>query len=197
MTRRVSTIPTTFFDDLYRGDPDPWRFATSAYERDKYDDTLAMLSHQRYDVALEVGCSIGVFTRELAARCGRLVAVEPSAPALAQARETCAGLDNIAFGSDSLPHAMPEGRFDLIVLSEVIYYLAVADAEAACRMCCEALAPGGEIVLCHWLGETDYPLTGDEAAAVALAEARRRGWSTRTVRRSAYRLDHIRGGVAA
>ena len=28
----------------------------------------------------------------------------------------------------------------------------------------QAVEPGGDIVLVHWTGETDYPLTGDEAA---------------------------------
>ena len=32
-----------YFERLYARDPDPWRFATSEYERDKYAATLAAL----------------------------------------------------------------------------------------------------------------------------------------------------------
>ena len=32
-----------YFEQLYASDPDPWRFATSDYERDKYAATLDAL----------------------------------------------------------------------------------------------------------------------------------------------------------
>jgi hypothetical protein len=32
----------------------------------------------------------------------------------------------------------------------------------AARVTC-SLAPGGSVILVHWTGSTDYPLTGDEA----------------------------------
>jgi hypothetical protein len=68
MSRRTESIDRAYFDTLYAADPDPWRFATSAYERDKYAASLAALPDPAYGSVLEIGCSIGVFTRQLAGR---------------------------------------------------------------------------------------------------------------------------------
>lgn len=60
MTRHATSLPPDYFDVRYAADPDPWNFAGSPYERDKYAATLAALPRERYASALEVGCSIGV-----------------------------------------------------------------------------------------------------------------------------------------
>ena len=182
MSRKVGTIQPDYFEALYAEDADPWKFKTSDYERAKYEDTLAMLDRASYRAALEIGCSIGVFTRKLAGRCLHVTATEPSERALKAAREALTD-----------PRDVPSGRFDLVVLSEVLYYLDPSDAEEAMRLCCDRLEPGGEIVLCHWLGETDYPLTGDEAAEIALRIGAERGLAGNTCCRAEYRLDHLRG----
>jgi hypothetical protein len=59
----TALLPAAYFDALYARDPDPWRFATSDYERAKYRATLAALPGPLLGAALEVGCSIGVLTR--------------------------------------------------------------------------------------------------------------------------------------
>ena len=192
MSRRTGTINTEYFETLYAKDADPWKFETSEYEQKKYDATLTTLQRQDYGAALEVGASIGIFTRRLAPLCKRLIALEPSSRALSMARDRLAEVENITFVQGTVPDDLPEGPFDLIVLSEVLYYLAKDDALATMQLCCSRMRPSGEIVLCHWLGETDYPLTGDEAATLALGVAAERGLSTETLRHPNYRLDHLR-----
>ncbi|HEX4766693.1 MAG TPA: class I SAM-dependent methyltransferase [Lichenihabitans sp.] len=189
MSRKGSTLPADYFERLYGGDRDPWRFRTSPYERDKYRATLAALSRPRYGRGLEAGCSIGIFTKALAARCDRLLAIDVSENALAQARQACAGIDGIEFRRAALPADLPHGPFDLIVLSEVLYYLSPADLDATADRCLDALRAEGEVLLCHWLGETDYPQSGDEAADRFIAATSGR-WRVRFRRREpAYRLD--------
>ena len=192
MSRRTESMPASYFEDLYRAQGDPWQFRTSEYERAKYKETLHVLSRTRYQSALEVGCSIGVFTQMLAARCTHLIALDASAVALNIAREASTGLPNVEFVEGAVPNDMPVGPFELLILSEVLYYLAKADVVETARQSCASVQAGGEIVLCHWLGETDYPLTGDEAADAFLEGASGRGWSHRTLRRPKYRLDQIR-----
>ena len=75
------TLDTAFFDAAYAWDPDPWRLS-SDYEREKYATTLEALPKQRYESALEVGCSIGILTRELASRCSLLLALDAAQAAL-------------------------------------------------------------------------------------------------------------------
>ena len=161
--RKTHSLEPGYFEGLYAADPDPWRFESSTYERDKYDATLAALGDERARNALEVGCSIGVLTRRLASRCDHLLAVDVSATALDRARQRCAGLDNIDFQLLQVPRDPIPGRLDLIVLSEVAYYWDDGDLARAAKAFRSAHVAGGRILLVHWLGETDYPKTADQA----------------------------------
>ena len=69
------------------------------------------------------------------------------------------------------PAHWPDGRFDLIVISEVAYYLDRADLARLVARVEGALLPEADIVLVHWLGVTHYPLSGDEAAEGFIAGA--------------------------
>jgi SAM-dependent methyltransferase len=160
------SLPTAYFDELYAHRSDPWRYLTRWYERRKRSITLASLPRERYTTALEVGCSIGVLTAELAARCDDLLAVDVSQRAVELARErvgTAARIEKIEFAAP-----LPSGPFDLIVVSEVGYYLDRAGWDDMLRQATGALSPGGDLVLCHWRHPVaDYPQSGDEVHAHA------------------------------
>ncbi len=192
MNRHASSLSPAYFDGLYTGETDPWGFETSPYERAKYEATLASLPRERYASALELGCSIGVFTRQLARRCDALLAVDVAASALALARERCRDLPQVRFEQAVAPRDWPAGTFDLVVLSEVIYYLDRTDMTALAARVASSLAPGGEAVLVHWLGETDYPLSGDEAAEGFMAALAADATVMHQARTAEYRLDVLR-----
>lgn len=157
-------MPTATADDcdaLYRENPDPWNFRESPYERAKYNTTLNLLPGRRYDRVLEVGCSIGVLGRRLAARATRYVGVDASRLALAEARRDA--LPNMEFLRMTVPHHFPPGRFDLVVLSEILYFLSAPDVARLARRV-DAAAPDGDVVLVNWLGPTNRELAGSEAA---------------------------------
>ena len=180
-----------YFEQLYQRDPDPWKFATSAYERDKYAATIAALPERRFRRCFEVGCSIGVLTRQLAARCEALLGVDVSDTALAQARERCADLPGVRIEAMAVPGAWPDGRFDLIVFSEVLYYLGIPGIREAAQRTRDCLQPGGSVVLVNWHGVTDGACTGDEAAALFLGEAAGWGRVVRGERAEKYRVDVV------
>lgn len=163
MSRHTASIGPAYFDQLYAADPDPWRFASSDYERDKYAASLAALPPGRFASALEVGCSIGIFTRALAPRCDALLSVDVAEAALEQARIACQA-PHVRFRNLRIPGSWPEGSFDLIVLSEVLYYLTLDDLDLTARAVRATIASRGTVLLVHYLGETDYPLSGDAAA---------------------------------
>lgn len=192
MTRRPDSLTPDYFAGLYADSLDPWRFATSAYERDKYAATSANIPRPRYGRALEVGCSIGIFTRQLAERCDAVVALDVVPSVLDAARAACADHPHIGFALAAVPGEWPEGTFDLIVLSEVAYYLTEADLLRLVARVEAALLPEGDVVLVHWVGETDYPLSGDEAAEGFIAEAARFARPLRQLRTAEYRLDVLR-----
>ncbi len=178
------------FERIYAASPDPWHYATSDYEREKYAATLAALPRPRYRAALEIGCSIGVLTTQLAARCDALLAIDYAATALERARERCAGQRWVDFRRMTLPADYPDGSFDLTVLSEVGYYLSLADLRAARARIVAGLAPGGQLLLVHWTPPIDdAPLNGDQVHEEFLG---RRGDILRHLggqRADSYRLD--------
>jgi SAM-dependent methyltransferase len=184
--------PAAHFQRLYGGRSDPWHYRSSPYERAKFRHTVAALGGRRFAAALEVGCSIGVLTRQLAPHCAELLGIDAVPRTLAVARRTCAGLAGVRFRPCRVPADWPAGRFDLIVLSEVLYFLAPADLARLAGRVLGSLVPGGLVLLVNWTGVADDPLTGD--AAVRLFRRRVRGalHRVRGRRAAGYRLDLLR-----
>jgi SAM-dependent methyltransferase len=196
-----SRTPQRFFDDLYGADEDPWRYASSRYERRKYAHTVAVLGRARFSRALEVGCSIGVFTRLLADRCEQVVGIDlsPRAISLAQARLT--DVPNADVRVAAFPDEMPEGPWDLIVCSEILNYLDAPRMAAACELLQAALQAGTTVVAVHYRGGS--PTSGEQVHARLRSElapwhavaSRRPTWQALTGRRPRlrpqYRLDRF------
>ena len=167
----ATSLDATFFDDFYaaNGD-DPWGFTDRWYERRKRALTLASLPRERFDRAFEPGCSIGVLTAELAARCDHLLAIDPVAAAVDRAVERTAALAHVEVRQGSVPADWPDGAFDLVVLSEVGYYCGPDDLERLVDRAAQCLTDDGVIVACHWRHPVEeYPLTGDAVHEALLA----------------------------
>jgi SAM-dependent methyltransferase len=192
MSRKNHTLTPEYFDGLYASDGDPWKFASSPYELEKYARTLAALPAARYGSALEIGCSIGVLTKDLADRCDRLVAVDAAASALDDARRRCTSRENVEFAQMFVPRDWPPGEFDLILLSEVLYYFDATDLAILSGRVFNSLAPQGTIVLVHWTGVTDYPLSGDQAAELFIDQLAVNVDIISAGRRPEYRLDVLK-----
>lgn len=191
--RARESLPADYFEQMFAGTPDPWGFETSPYEQAKYRHSIAALGGRHYRRAFEIGCANGVLTRQLSRCCDDLLAIDVSETALARARARCAGQTAVRFTRMGFPDEVPGGSaFDLIVLSEVAYYWDDTDlARAACKLL-DLLAPGGDLLLVHWVGETDYPQSGDDAVA-ALRRSMVSGVETVLhERRPEYRLDLMR-----
>jgi SAM-dependent methyltransferase len=155
---------------MYAAAEDPWSMRTRWYERRKYALTTAVLPRDRYGSGLEVGCSVGELTAELAGRCDRLTAWDASAAAVERARARTAGLPGVRVERRAVP-ADPLPPCDLLVLSEVLYYLDVADLAALLAVLPAAVRPGGTLLAVHWRHPVaDYPQSGD-AVHAALREA--------------------------
>jgi protein-L-isoaspartate O-methyltransferase len=164
-----------YFDRLYDAEPDPWGFSTRWYERRKREVLLASLPRERFSAAFEPGCSTGELTAALALRCDALLAADVAAGALDTARQRTAGLGNVTLERRALPDNWPVDReFDLVVLSEIGYYLDRAALSRTLDLAVGALGPGGVLVTCHWQHPAlEYPLTGAEVVAGVDAAADR------------------------
>lgn len=169
----MTSLNQTYFDDVYRVNEDPWNFTTSAYERDKYKDTIDSLGRNHYQNAFEIGTSIGVLTAQLAQRCEQLLTVDASELPLKQARERLKDTPNVTIRQMAVPDQFPDGMFDLILVSEVAYYWSMDDLLKAQQLIIEHLQPGGQLMIVHWTPKVhDYPLTGDQVHDQFLAISR-------------------------
>ena len=177
------------FARIYNASQDPWGFDSSPYEQGKYDQTIEALSGRQYGAGLEIGCSIGVLTRRLAGHCKTMLGIDLVEHPLQAARARCADLPGVRFQQMQIPRQWPDGRFDLMVFSEVLYFLTPADIAQCARRVAASLSPGGTVVLVNWLGQSDDPCTGEEAADHFNAAMRAVLRVDRTERHAGYRLD--------
>jgi SAM-dependent methyltransferase len=162
------------FEALYAASDDPWQVRESWYERRKRDVLLACLDRPRYAHAFEPGCGNGEMSVALAARCDRLLAVDGSPSALAAARQRLrhadGGAGGVVFAEAALPGGWPRGAcFDLVVISELGYYLDGAALRTMFDSAGASLEPGGELVLCHYLPDFDDRVSATEAVHAAAA----------------------------
>jgi len=154
-------VDRAVFDRMFDGSDDPWGFTTSAYEARKRAVTLASLPAVRYASAFEPGCAIGLLTERLATRCDHVLACDVSPRAVALARRRLADARHVLLEVRDVPTQWPDDRFDLIVLSELGYFLAPQELDALIAAAADTLLPGGDLIAVHWLGPIDgYPLDG-------------------------------------
>lgn len=113
-----------FFDEIWR-DGDFWQLETSEFECDKYSRQIKLLGDRHYGRVLEIGCGSGYFSRLLTALADKVVALDVSSLAIARARALSTDAERIDFRVVNAMEFDPvgEGPWDLIVMSETIYYL--------------------------------------------------------------------------
>lgn len=170
---RHDGAPLSRFVELYDAAEDPWQVATSWYERRKQGIALASLPRERYGTVVEPGCGIGALTRALATRCDRLIAFDPVAQAVRRCRAHTRSLANVTVELATLPGGMPAGPADLVVFSEILYYLGDAELRNTVDRSVAALRPGGHILAVHWLPwAADAPRDGLAAHCELLAHPR-------------------------
>lgn len=147
-------LSADLFDLYYVVKKDPWNYRTCELEQRKYRDILSVLPNRALERVLEIGCAEGEFTRMLAPRVGSLLALDSSPTALGRARKL--GLDSVDFRELNIARENPGGQFDLIIASEVLYYLGTREEiQAVAQRMLGWLKPGGHLLLCHMRSQSD------------------------------------------
>jgi SAM-dependent methyltransferase len=159
--RHGSNYDSIWWDSFYEP-VDPFRFDSDPREALKYERTLDLCGQGPFDRALEVGCAEGVFTELLASRCRELLAVDISEVAVDRAAARTRGVPGVRCEKRTLPREFPDGPFDLIVASDVMYYWQLADLGEAVPVIEAAIAPGGRLVTLHYAPPMGAVLDGDE-----------------------------------
>jgi ubiquinone/menaquinone biosynthesis C-methylase UbiE len=93
---------------------------------------------------LEIGCGTGEFSRMLAGRAEKVLAIDLSAEMIRLARERSKNYPNIEFvAGEAMNYRLPDNRFDCIATLTTMHHLPV---ERILRKIKKALKPGGVFV---------------------------------------------------
>jgi SAM-dependent methyltransferase len=153
---RLSLGQAGAFDEVYRAG-DPWASADPryVYQRRKYDVLLGLLPKRHFARALDLGAGTGLLSRKLAAYAGEVMGVDISANAVAQAEAASLALPQLSFRQGDvldLPADL-DGRFDLLVVADTLYYLPPPLQDDTLKALAQRLArllrPGGVCLLAN------------------------------------------------
>ncbi|WP_298141919.1 SAM-dependent methyltransferase [uncultured Acinetobacter sp.] len=139
-----------YFDEIYANKDDPWGYEQRWYEQRKRHICLSVLLKPHYQQALEIGCSNGVFSEALAARCDQLLCLDGHFKAVDLARQRLAAYSHVEVQQAWVPTQLPHQSFDLIIVSEILYYLDTVALDEVMTWLNKHLIPGGTLLCCHW-----------------------------------------------
>jgi len=172
-----TATPGDYFEGFWSTGDDPWDHAGRWYEARKYRLTVDALPKPRYERAFEPGCGAGVLTYLLAERVDEHLAMERHPRGVEATQRRCHDRPSVSARQGQIPTHWPDGSFDLIVLSELLYYLDRASLEATWALVEGSLRPGGHLVAVHHRPRVaEHVWTGDEIHAWLLGQ----GWAKGT-----------------
>ncbi|KQQ76272.1 methyltransferase [Acinetobacter sp. Leaf130] len=152
-----------YFEDLYRHNSDPWGYDSHWYEARKRQICLALLTRPRYPKVLEVGCSNGHLSIHLAQRAEQLWCIDVSESAVQLASERLQEFEHVVVENRKIPEDYSIQKFDLILISEMAYYLSANELHQFIEKLKHSLNDDGEILCCHWRHEIqDFELNAEQ-----------------------------------
>lgn len=157
------SVPASYFEQLFAHNDDPWAMRSRWYEKRKRELVLACLPRQYYARVFEPACANGELSAGLAERAECLLCQDLNATAVQLAAERLRPWSHARVEQGCLPGDWPAGEFDLIVLSEIGYYLDPTQWLEVLEHAQASLSADGALLLCHWLHPIDgCPQTGHQ-----------------------------------
>ncbi|MGY2046682.1 class I SAM-dependent methyltransferase [Methylobacterium sp. JK268] len=145
---------------------------------------------------LDIGCGAGALARALAAQGARMAGIDPSAPALAAARDALPEADLRLGEAQALP--WPDRTFDGAVFFNSLHHLPADEMGPALREAARVTGPGRAVVVVEPLAEGSFftamrPVEDESAvraeAAAALAAAVAEGLAVTVLDRTVERVE--------
>lgn len=104
-----------YFDALYAlNQGDPWQYEQRWYEQRKRQICLAVLPSLQFDSAIEIGCSNGIFSQELAQRTNSLMCLDANDTAIQLAQQRLQDYSHVQVLQRIVPDDLPKQKFQLI-----------------------------------------------------------------------------------
>ena len=154
------------FEALYRSKKDPWDIGLA--DSDRYNRYFTLISTHARGSVLDIGCGTGAFLARCTEGATKLVGVEVSATAIENGRARFPNIDFFQGSADRLGEI--EGlqglKFDLIICSDLIYYLSDRGKLRLLAWIASHLTPNGVLFLAAWCPGGKY-LTADELVDLA------------------------------
>jgi peptidoglycan/xylan/chitin deacetylase (PgdA/CDA1 family)/2-polyprenyl-3-methyl-5-hydroxy-6-metoxy-1,4-benzoquinol methylase len=141
-------LPPEHWEDVFAVE-DPWQYGRSEYEKWKFGLTLSLLPEKRAARAVELACAEGHLTALLAPHVDRLLAYDISKTALGRARVRCADFKTVEFHELNLADGALPAKQDLVLCSEVLFYLSLDLVEDVAKRIASSLKVGGHVLLAH------------------------------------------------
>lgn len=110
-----------YFDHSKYKNNDPWD-TMSDYEKKRTKTIVNLLNNRKYKHCLDVGCADGSITVRLKNFCTKITAIDISKKIIDRAIRTYKE-ENIDFKVLNIRTGILEDMYDLIIVSEVLYYL--------------------------------------------------------------------------
>jgi len=149
-------------EQFYDAGGDPFGFDVNPDEQIKFHRTLEVCGEGNLGRVLEIGCAVGSLTELLATRASHVLAIDISSAAIAQVKQRLSHLPNVQPETRTLPRQFPEGHFDLIIASDVLYYLSLDELRLCLVQIEAALSPGGALVAVDYTRRVGTLIDGNE-----------------------------------
>jgi len=158
------------FEAAYAGAADPWASTDPRYfyQRWKYEGLMALLPPgRRFRHALDLGSGVGALSVALTAVADEVLGLDIAQSAVDRAAALTRNRPGLRFAQGDVTALDPalDGRFDLVVVADMLYYLDAVDDlsfERVAARIARLLAPGG---LC--LVANHYFFAGDRESRVS------------------------------
>lgn len=175
------------FDHMFAVSDDPWQTRSLFTEHAKRKAVLRLLGPDRFGSVLELGCGGAAFTVDLAMRCRSLSAIDGSAKAIDRASRRLAAFRHIRFLHRVLPKQFPAGQYDVIIASEILYYLSFRELLVVFRKIAIALSLRGRFIAVNHVRH--FSDAASTLTQVRVAAARSLGEPARSLQAGPWRAD--------
>lgn len=143
-------IQQSSFDTLFKASSDPWKYQNSGYEAGKRQALIDALPPE-FQSLLEVGCADGHNLAEIRKKFSspKLVGIDISAEAIRRAQARDLSATEFVQGAPGISKQLHEqyGPFDVLIFSEMLYYIGTLSAWKELMTPLQILLKPGTIVI--------------------------------------------------